>query len=150
MKEAEWAKNRACCVLNVWKASKHSDFTSAVTFFLDEFLLCGGMKIVCWAVRQSWWMEDRLGGPIRSVTTAMPSCWWFEEDTWEQHARTMSWGVTLTWDEALFIPHALLLFLFPVSLLSASHDSALSDPELIYCPQAHLSQPVILSVVECN
>lgn len=75
----------------------------------------------CWAAQRSWRTEGKLGG--RSSTTAMPSCWRFDEDTWEQHTRTMSWGVTLTWDEALFIPGALLVFLFPVSLVSASHDS---------------------------
>lgn len=95
---------------------------SRFVLMFDVFLC--GVKKRRWFAEQrtrSWWMEDKLGG--RSVATAMPSCWWFDEDTWEQHTRTMSWGVTLTWDEALFIPRTLLVFLFPVSLASASHDS---------------------------
>lgn len=48
----------------------------------------------------------------------MPSGRQFEEDTWDQRTWTMSWGVTLNWDEPLFIPHTLLLLFFPIRLLS--------------------------------
>lgn len=82
-----------------------------------------------------------------SVTAAMPSGRRFEEDTWDQCTWTMSWGVTLNWDEPLFIPHALLLLFFPISLFSPLHTFMPSlVPELIFSPQPDLSLRVTLPI----
>lgn len=67
---------------------------------------------------------ERLGGLCCTVTAVLPSGRRFEEDTWDQRTWTMSWGVTLNWDEPLFIfppPHALLLLFFPISLRTPAY-----------------------------
>lgn len=121
MKVSKWAKNKKkslCCKM-FEKLQNTPDSTSSVTFCLDEFLLLWRNEYCLPSAEAGGWKtEERLGGLIRSVTAVMPSGWWFEEDTWDQRTWTMSWGVTLNWDEPLFIPRALLLFLFPISLLS--------------------------------
>lgn len=86
---------------------------NSVNFCRDEFL--GEWRLFT----EQRGQEEKLGGLSCSVTAAMPSGRRFEEDTWDQRTWTMSWGVTLNWDEPLFIPHALLLLFFPISLLSS-------------------------------
>ena len=76
----------------------------------------------------------------------MPSGRRFEEDTWDQRTWTMSWGVTLNWDEPLFIPHALLLSLFPISLLSGPQ-ALFSLYDLIYIALLLLTKYIYLSTV---
>lgn len=132
MKVSEWAKNKTP-TLTLRAASR---------FCLDEFV-SSAVERILWTVH--WWKTDeRLGGLICCVAALMPSGWWFEEDTWDQHTWTMSWGVTLNWDELLFIPRALLLFLFPIRRLSRS----LWSP--VYLLSSSWCHSVTRPVVECN
>lgn len=123
MKVSEWAKNK----------------TPALTLrvALMSLFLRQRVEFVHW-----WKTDERLGGLIRCVTALMPSGWWFEEDTWDQHTWTMSWGETLHWDELLFIPCALLLF--PIRRLSRS----LWSP--FYLLSSSWCHSVTRPVVECN
>lgn len=129
---------------------------STVTFCLEESFISGGMKRVrtVSAVTGWWQTGERLGGLIRSVGAAMPSGWRFEEDTWDPSTWTMSWGVTLNWDEPLFIPNTLLLFLFPISLLSClAHLHSLLSRAFLYstcCLIPTSAEIYLITVFEYN
>lgn len=101
---------------------------SSVTFCLDEFF-CGRIKIVCLlSAEAGWWKTGEARGLSCSVTTVMPSGRRFKEDTWDQRTWTMSWGVTLNWNEPLFIPALSFSCCFPSISSLASYISALSGP----------------------
>lgn len=111
-----------------WKYLKEPKIKLALWLLRAASTLCFDESVSSaleWILFTEHWRktEERLGGLICCVTAPMPSGWWFEEDTWDQRTWTMSRGVTLNWDELLFIPRALLLFLFshqtplPLSLI---------------------------------
>lgn len=147
------------------KLQTHIESTISVTF-LPRWILprededCVFRLCVCEQKPADEKTQEKLGGLSRSVTAAMPSGRRFEEDTWDQRTWTMSWGVTLNWDEPLFIPRALLLLFFPISLLSRFiHLRSLWSPSLfslhnliystLLCSQSFHSLLLSLTFLPC-